>query len=153
MCSNGLVVSAASFGAVSIRHTHRTVSQVVDASQKIAHGSDGIGQRIEAFRARSLTEPERLDFASRALALRYDSVEAAPSARRSSWSPRVARIMARPSADVHVVQERMLRGSRPDRFKAQQEQRRTARVRGLTGLDAQLDINRNLWEVAAGYLN
>ena len=154
VCSNGLVVSEASFGAVSIRHTHRTVSQVVDASQKIAHGSDGIGQRIEAFRARSLTEPERLDFASRALALRYDSVEAAPvrpalllePARREDHGASLWQTF-------NVVQERMLRGSRPDRFKAQQEQRRTARVRGLTGLDAQLDINRNLWELAASYLN
>jgi hypothetical protein len=154
VCSNGLVVSEASFGAVSIRHTHRTVSHVVDASQKIAHGSDGIGQRIEAFRARSLTEPERLDFASRALALRYDSVEAAPvrpalllePARREDHGASLWQTF-------NVVQERMLRGSRPDRFKAQQEQRRTARVRGLTGLDAQLDINRNLWALAASYLN
>ena len=47
----------------------------------------------------------------------------------------------------------MMRGSRPDRLKAMQEHRRTARVRALTGLDAQLNINRNLWELAASYLN
>ena len=78
VCSNGLVVSEASYGAISIRHTRRTVEQVVDASQKIATNSDGIGSRIEAFRRRSLTEEERTDFARRALALRYNSAEEAP---------------------------------------------------------------------------
>ncbi len=47
----------------------------------------------------------------------------------------------------------MMRGSRPDRLKAAQEQRRAARVRGLTGLDAQVGLNRDLWELAASYLN
>jgi hypothetical protein len=47
----------------------------------------------------------------------------------------------------------MMRGSRPDRLKALTESRRVARVRGLTGLDSQLTLNRNLWELAASYLN
>jgi hypothetical protein len=154
VCSNGLVVSEASFGAVSIRHTRRTVEQVVAASQKIAHNSDGIGSRIEAFRTRSFSEPERLDFASRALALRYDSVEAAPVRPALLLEPKRREDSGSSLWQTfNVVQERMMRGSRPDRFKAQQESRRTARVRGLTGLDAQLSINRNLWELAASYLN
>jgi hypothetical protein len=53
----------------------------------------------------------------------------------------------------NVIQERMMRGSRPDRLKAMQEHRRTARVRALTGLDAQIGINRNLWALASSYLN
>jgi hypothetical protein len=47
----------------------------------------------------------------------------------------------------------MMRGSRPDRLKAMQEHRRMGRVRALTGLDAQLNINRNLWALASSYLN
>jgi hypothetical protein len=154
VCSNGLVVSEASFGAISIRHTHRTVEQVVDASQKIAHNSDGIGSRIDAFRQRHLSEPERNDFATRALALRYDSAAEAPV--RPSFVLEPKRAEDRGSSlwqTFNVVQERMMRGSRPDRFKAQQEHRRMGRVRGLTGLDAQLHLNRNLWELAASYLN
>ena len=154
VCSNGLVVSEASFGAISIRHTHRTVEQVVDASQKIAHNSDGIGTRIDCFRQRMLSEPERIDFASRALALRYNSAAAAPVRPALLLEPK--RVEDRGSSlwqTFNVIQERMMRGSRPDRLKAAQEHRRSARVRGLTGLDAQLDINRNLWELAASYLN
>jgi hypothetical protein len=154
VCSNGLVVSEASFGAISIRHTHRTVEQVVDASQKIVHNSDGIGTRIDSFRQRMLSEPERVDFANRALALRYKSAEEAPVRPAFLLEPK--RVEDRGSSlwqTFNVVQERMMRGSRPDRFKAAQEHRRTARVRGLTGLDAQLNINRNLWELAASYLN
>lgn len=154
VCSNGLVVSEASFGAISIRHTHRTVEQVVDASQKIAHNSDGIGGRIDAFRQRLLSDSERTDFASRALALRYDSAAEAPVRPGFLLEPR--RVEDRGTSlwqTFNVVQERMMRGSRPDRLKAMQEHRRTARVRGLTGLDAQLNINRSLWELAASYLN
>ncbi len=46
-----------------------------------------------------------------------------------------------------------MRGSLPDRLKAHAEARRVARVRGLTGLDAQLNLNRDLWALAASYLN
>jgi hypothetical protein len=154
VCSNGLVVSEASFGAISIRHTHRTVEQVVDASQKIAHNSDGIGGRIDAFRQRVLSEEERTDFASRALALRYDTAAEAPV--RPSYLLEPKRVEDRGSSlwqTFNVIQERMMRGSRPDRFKAIQEHRRTARVRALTGLDAQIGINRNLWALASSYLN
>jgi hypothetical protein len=154
VCSNGLVVSEASFGAISIRHTHRTVDQVVDASQKIARNSDGIGARIEAFRQRTLTEPERTDFASRALALRYESAEAAPV--RPSYLLEPKRYEDRGASlwqTFNVIQERMMRGSRPDRLKAAQEGRRTARVRALHGLDSQVGINRDLWALASSYLN
>jgi hypothetical protein len=154
VCSNGLVVSEASFGAISIRHTHRTVEQVVDASQKIARNSDGIGGRIDAFRQRMLSEEERTDFASRALALRYDTAEDAPV--RPSYLLEPKRREDRGNSlwqTFNVIQERMMRGSRPDRFKAIQEHRRTARVRALTGLDAQIGINRNLWALASSYLN
>ena len=154
VCSNGLVVSEASFGAISIRHTHRTVEQVVDASQKIAGNSDGIGSRIDAFRQRTLTEPERIDFASRALALRYDTADEAPV--RPSYLLEPKRYEDRGISlwqTFNVIQERMMRGSRPDRFKAQQEHRRAARVRALTGLDAQVGLNRDLWALASSYLN
>lgn len=154
VCSNGLVVSEASFGAISIRHTHRTVVQVVDASQKIARNSDEIGGRIEAFRQRQLTETERTDFASRALALRYESAEVAPV--RPAYLLEPKRVEDRGTSlwqTFNVVQERMMRGSRPDVFKAKLEHRRTARVRALTGLDAQLNLNRDLWGLAASYLN
>jgi hypothetical protein len=121
---------------------------------KIVHNSDGIGTRIDSFRQRMLSEPERVDFANRALALRYKSAEEAPVRPAFLLEPK--RVEDRGSSlwqTFNVVQERMMRGSRPDRFKAAQEHRRTARVRGLTGLDAQLNINRNLWELAASYLN
>jgi hypothetical protein len=154
VCANGLVVSEESFGAISIRHTHRTVEQVVDASQKIARNSDGIGGRIDTFRQRVLSEEERTDFATRALALRYDSAVEAPVRPSYLLEPRRREDHGNSLWQTfNVVQERMMRGSRPDRLKAMQENRRTARVRALTGLDAQLNINRNLWELAASYLN
>ena len=154
VCSNGLVVSEASFGAISIRHTHRTVEQVVDASQKIAHNSDGIGVRIDSFRQRMLSDAERTDFANRALALRYDSAAEAPVRPSFLLEPKRREDNGNSLWQTfNVIQERMMRGSRPDRLKAMQEHRRTARVRALTGLDAQLGINRSLWELATSYLN
>jgi hypothetical protein len=154
VCSNGLVVSEASFGAISIRHTHRTIEQVSEASQKIARNSDGIGTRIDAFRQRVLSEEERTDFASRALALRYNTAEEAPVRPAFLLEPKRREDRGNSLWQTfNVVQERMMRGSRPDRFKAIQEHRRTASVRALTGLDAQLNLNRDLWGLAASYLN
>jgi len=154
VCSNGLVVADASYGAVSIRHTRRTVDEVISASQGIAGDSDRIGHHIDSFRQRTLTEGERNDFAARALTLRYDSLEEAPV--RPSFLLEAKRIEDRGNSlwqTFNTVQERMMRGSRPDRLKAHVESRRAARVRSLTGLDAQLNLNRDLWELAASYLN
>jgi hypothetical protein len=154
VCSNGLVVADASYGSVSIRHTHRTVDQVIGASYTIAGDSDRIGSHIESFRQRTLTEGERDDFAARALGLRYETVEEAPV--RPSFLLQPKRIEDRGNSlwqTFNVIQERMMRGSQPDRLKAHAQGRRVARVRGLTGLDAQLNLNRDLWELAASYLN
>jgi hypothetical protein len=154
VCANGLIVSEASFGAISIRHTNRTIEQVADAAQKIARTSEGIGGRIDAFRQRVLSDEERTDFASRALALRYDSADEAPVRPSFLLEPNRREDHGRSLWQTfNVIQERMMRGSRPDRFKALREGRRSARVRGLTGLDAQLTINRNLWALASSYLN
>jgi hypothetical protein len=154
VCSNGLVVADASYGAVSIRHTHKTVDEVIAASRNIAGDSERIGSHIDSFRQRTLTDAERDDFASRALTLRYESVEAAPV--RPSFVLQPKRSEDRGASlwqTFNTVQENMLRGSLPDHFKAMSESRRAARVRGLTGLDAQLNLNRDLWELAASYLN
>lgn len=78
VCTNGLIVADATYGAVSIRHTRRTVDEIITASQKIAGESDQIGQRIESFRQRMLGDEEKLDFATRALTLRYESAAEAP---------------------------------------------------------------------------
>jgi hypothetical protein len=154
VCANGLVVSEASFGAISIRHTHRTVEQVVNASQNIARNSDGIGTRIDSFRQRMLSDEERTDFANRALALRYDTAAEAPVRPAFVLEPKRSEDRGNSLWQTfNVIQERMMRGSRPDRFKAIEEHRRAARVRALTGLDAQLNINRNLWALASSYLN
>jgi hypothetical protein len=154
VCSNGLVVADTSYGAISIRHTRKTVDQVIAASQGIAGHSDRIGENIESFRQRHLSDAERSDFASRALTLRYDSVEAAPVRPSFLLEPK-RREDGGTSLwqSFNTIQENMMRGSRPDKFKARLESRRTARVRGLTGLDSQLNLNRNLWELAASYLN
>jgi len=154
VCSNGLVVADASYGAVSIRHTRRTVDEVIAASQGIAGDSDRIGSHIESFRQRTLTEEERNDIAARALGLRYETVEEAPV--RPSFLLQPRRVEDRGNSlwqTFNVIQERMMRGSQPDRLKAHAQGRRVARVRGLTGLDAQLNLNRDLWELAASYLN
>ena len=154
VCSNGLVVADASYGSVSIRHSHKTVDQVITASQGIAGDSDRIGSHIESFRQKVLTDAERSDFAARALTLRYETVEAAPVRPSFLLEPKRAEDRGNSLWQTfNVVQERMMRGSRPDRLKALTESRRMARVRGLTGLDAQLNLNRDLWELAASYLN
>jgi len=154
VCANGLIVSDASYGAISIRHTRKTVDEVIAASRGIAEHSDRIGDNIESFRRRTLSPVERHDFADRALTLRYKHLPTAPV--------RPAFLLQTRRADdqgdslwqtFNTIQENLIRGTQPDRFMARLESRRPARVRGLTGLDSQLSINRNLWELAASYLN
>lgn len=154
VCSNGLVVSDVSYGSISIRHTRKTVDEVITASQGVAGHSDRIGENIEAFRRRTLSPVERHDFADRALTLRYKDLKTAPV--RPSFLLHVRRADDQGDSlwqTFNTIQENIVRGTQPDRFMARLESRRAARVRGLTGLDSQLSINRSLWELAASYLN
>src|SRR6059036_993971 len=79
ICANGMFVADGSaFEKVSIRHAGFTPEEVNEASFRILDQVPEITARVEAFRARRLTEAESRAFAVAALRLRYADVQKAP---------------------------------------------------------------------------
>ncbi len=154
ICLNGMVVSSGDVAAVSIRHSHRTIGEVVDRSAQIAGMSDRIGSKLEAFRARRLTPAEQIAFAKDALEIRYESLDDSPV--RPEFVLEANRYQDEGDSLWKVLnrtQENLNRGTRNDRRWALMHNRNRAQgVRKVTGIDANIDLNVGLWSLADKYL-
>lgn len=80
-CTNGMTCyrPANQFGEesaiepISIRHTGRTLDDVIDASYRVVENIPLIAETIDEMKANTLTESERIEFARMALELRWQS--------------------------------------------------------------------------------
>ena len=70
VCSNGLVISDADFNNVSIRHINYTFESLQTKINEIIAKLPGLVNKINVFKAKTLTEIEMNDFATKASQLR-----------------------------------------------------------------------------------
>jgi len=73
VCSNGMVVAAGGEMEIRVRHT-ADPAEVIRASNDIFHHAEDTIKRIPLFQNRILTNDEQLQFAERALFLRYKHI-------------------------------------------------------------------------------
>jgi len=78
VCSNGLMVSDSTIERVSIRHSGRETSEVIEASFSMLAQLPRLTEKVEAFRSRQLTPTEQHQFAEQALKLRWEDLRFAP---------------------------------------------------------------------------
>lgn len=149
ICGNGMVVSDGTFEHVSIRHSGFTPDEVTEASFRILEDIPAITARVEAFRSRSLTGPESREFATAALRLRYNEVQAAPITPEKLLELRRFEDAGQDLWHTfNRVQENLLRGGLKDDSRRRRDGKRYARTRAITGLDRNVRINKQLWELA-----
>ena len=70
VCSNGLVISDADFGVVSIRHMNYTFGSLQVKINEMISKLPGLVQKINLFKSKTLTDAQMSDFATKAAALR-----------------------------------------------------------------------------------
>ena len=150
VCSNGLIVSAADFGTVHVRHAgpEKMVGKILDASFRIIEDSPRVMERVEAFKALRLNRTQQVAFAHEACSLRKTTLtldagqllrprrkEDAEDAdgSRSLW------------ATFNVIQERLINASRMVGVDARGAVRS---LRPLNNIQEDLSINKGLWEQA-----
>lgn len=147
-CENGLVVQAADFGSFAIRHSgsRDLFGQVRDATARIMDEVPAIMNRIEDWKQVILPRNVQLDFAREAaelkpnpniqfswlLTARREEDMTLPDASRDLWKT------------FNAVQESLLRGGMTGR----NERGRRVTTRPVKAVDADLRINRRLWEMA-----
>lgn len=145
LCTNGLIVSVGAFPAFRVPHRGDVVSDVIAAALEMCERFGSVAEQVERMERTFLDDRQRLQFAERALLLRYD--DAVQSGMRPSQLLTVRR-----EADVgddlwrtyNVIQENLLRGGLTRRSASG----RLMRSRRITAIREDVRLNGGLWDLA-----
>src|SRR5260370_39458283 len=74
VCCTGLVVSGGAFPTICVAHRGDVVDQVVSGALQSSERFDRLAAQVERMEARNLVKDDQLQFAGRALALKYPDV-------------------------------------------------------------------------------
>jgi hypothetical protein len=149
ICGNGLMVSDSTVNHVSIRHSGYETGEVLKASFEILGKVPELTGKVEMFRARQLSEAEKIEFAKNAITLRYDDAETAPISPARLLAPH--RIEDQGSdlwKVLNRVQENLTQGGQKDYSRRKENGDYFSRTRAITGLDQNVQINKGLWQLA-----
>lgn len=144
-CLNGLVVGASTPSArVSIAHKGSSViHNVIEGASQLLDRFGDIDEAYERFRRTILLSDEVNAFAEGAINIRYP--EGAPILPNQLTAPRRTEDKANDLWTVfNRVQENMMRGG----IRGISQTGRRTMTRPVTGLNSEIDLNRNLWDYA-----
>lgn len=145
ICTNGLLVSDETLPAWKVPHRRNVLDQAVAAVIALSEHFGAIGQWVERMERTVLEEPRRLEFASKALGLRF------PKDRHQRMPP--SRLLeARREEDAgndlwhvyNVVQENVIKGD----LQGCTASNRSMRSRPIKSIQRDVDLNTALWNMA-----
>ncbi len=140
VCSNGLVVSDADFSNVSIRHMNYTFGSLQVKINEIISKLPGLVNKINTFKAKTLTEAEMNDFAVKASQLRTKktvNIMDVLSVTRSQDQGNDLWVV------FNRVQEKILGGSYTSGGR---------KARSVKNFQKDIQLNEQLFELAESYL-
>jgi len=140
VCSNGLVISDADFNNVSIRHTNYTFESLQTKINEIIAKLPGLVNKINVFKAKTLTEIEMNDFATKASQLRTKktvNIMDVLSATRTEDQGNDLWVV------FNRVQEKILGGSYTSGGR---------KARSVKNFQKDIQLNEQLFELAESYL-
>jgi hypothetical protein len=149
VCTNGLIVSRGAFPAYCVPHRGNVVDEVVTGALKLSENFERLAVQVERMEQRHLFKDEQLQFAERALALRYTSLA---EVRTQPSQLLTCRRMEDTGDDLWTVlnrcQEALLRGG----FSRRAASGRLSRTRRITSIKEEVRINGQLWDLATAVL-
>lgn len=154
VCTNGLMVSDSFCPEVKVRHTNRTLAEVVFAADTLRCNADKMQDRVAEFKSRILTLGEQIELARQAKDIRYGDAEGLlVSAHDLLQSRRHADQGSNLWLTFNRVQENIIRGgyrvgrptSYPDGSSAGLMY---ARAKEIKAIDELTRINTGLWAAA-----
>lgn len=149
VCTNGLIVSRGAFPGVCVPHRGNVVDEVIAGALQIAERFDELATQVDRMEQRQLRAEEQVAFAERALALRY------PNPIEGGMQPSQLLKARRPEdagenlwCTLNKVQETLIRGGLSRRSATG----RLTRMRGITAIRKNVQLNSLLWDLAAEVL-
>jgi hypothetical protein len=147
ICLNGAIASVGQVGRFSVPHIGSQAENVIDATYRVLDGIPQLVDTVQRLQSKELTREQQIEFANRAIGLRWKP-EDAPF-------PGVRLLQTRRAGDTgydaftifNRVQENLLRGGLEYRteVKGRESWRSTREIKGV---DSNLEINRGLWALA-----
>jgi len=148
VCSNGLVVADAEFNNVSIRHMGYTFEELQEQVTMMLNTLPNLVNKINTFRDTTLSDEQMLEFAHKAVALRWkdqdvacDPIELIASQRNQDNDPNLWNVFNR-------IQEKLVNGGI-----SYTKGNKTRKVRALKNFTADINFNSELWQLAEEYVN
>lgn len=149
VCTNGLLARLGDFGLIHVPHRGNVVQNVIDAALAITRDFSRVGEVIEQMHQTHLSYDERMDFAQRALAVRY------PGEQHRPFEPDALLNVRRPIDDgndlwrvFNVVQENVMRGG----IAGRSAKGRASRSRAIRAIREDVRINNDLWQLAVAMI-
>jgi hypothetical protein len=140
VCSNGLVISDADFGVMSIRHMNYTFESLQSKVNEMITKLPGLVDKINTFKAKELTEEQMNDFATKASELRtkkrVNIMEVLAPTRPEDQGNDLWVVFNR-------VQEKILGGSYTSGGR---------KARSVKNFQQDIKLNEQLFELAESYL-
>jgi uncharacterized protein DUF932 len=149
VCANGMIISDGVIQSVSIRHSHRTIEEVVSAADAFRFNADRIAAHVERFREIELTEAEQAQFALQAIHLRGLGSDSRHVVEASGV------LALRRSADAgnslwrvfNRVQEHLLKGGFPV-WRMVDGEWHQRQARKINAIAQSTELNTSLWDLA-----
>ena len=140
VCENGLVISDADFGVVSIRHVNYTFESLQAKVNEMISKLPGLVNKINLFKATTLTDTQMQQFVTKACALRskqtINIMSVLEATRKEDEGNDLWAVFNR-------VQEKLVNGM----FKTG-----TRKVRVIKNFQQDIKINEQLFELAESYI-
>ena len=149
VCTNGLMVSAGAFPVWRVSHRGDNLDRVVTAAMELAERFGELGAHVQRMERTLLEEPQRLEFASQALTLRF------PQGNYGGLHPQQVLEPRRQEdstwtlwATYNVCQEAILQGG----LRRRSPKGRLVRTRPIRAIREDVRINSALWDMAVSLM-
>jgi uncharacterized protein DUF932 len=153
VCMNGLITWDSMFDVVRIKHFGYTDQDVVDATNKVADAVPRVLTHMRTMQAIDLTPDQRLEFAERAVSLRWPYNPTPPVKSLNVLAPKRPQDVGTDLwRTYNVAQENLMNGGlvTQEPRKPNGKPRMTREIKNIPEL---VRVNKGLWGLAQGFLN
>lgn len=149
VCQNGLVVSRGAFPTYCVSHRGNVVDEVIARALQVSENFERLAAHVEQMERRQMAKDEQLDFAARALALRFD----APAESGVQPCQLLTCRRLEDTADnlwvlLNKVQEHLCHGG----LSRRSGNGRLTRLRPIRSITRDVKLNSQLWDLASEVL-
>ena len=154
VCSNGLIIADKEFANISIRHINYTFEELTKTIVNILQKLPNQIEVLNNMKKTVLTGEEKTKFAISAIKLRKgydeeDKVEISQETIDELLSPVRKEDSANNLYNIYnIIQEKIIKGN----FHYSEKQKKMRKMRMITSISKDLDINTNLFNLACSYV-